>query len=66
MESARTDFEAAMGSEAKGFEEHAEAQRKAGASLPPLERLRWLQQAKEFACRHLGAAAKPEVRKLSR
>ncbi len=39
------------------FQIHADEQRRAWAKLTPLERLRWLQQAKEFSRRFLGAAA---------
>ncbi len=46
-----------MNAEDPHFEDQAEAQRRAWARLSPLERLRWLQQAKAFTRRYLGAAA---------
>jgi len=45
-----------MSTPADGFREHEAAQRRAWAKLSPLERLRWLQQAKEFSRRYAGAA----------
>ncbi len=46
-----------MSAESASHEAHADEQRRAWAELSPLDRLRWLQQAKEFARRYLGAAA---------
>jgi hypothetical protein len=48
-----------------GFEQHEDAQSRAWAKLSALERLRWLQQAKEFSRRFLGAASKVAARKRS-
>jgi hypothetical protein len=39
-----------------GFRQHEEEQRRAWLKLTPQERLRWLQQAKEFVRKYLGAA----------
>ena len=39
-----------------GYRTHEDAQRRAWAALLPIDRLRWLQQAKEFCRRYLGAA----------
>ncbi len=47
-----------MSARATAFQAHDDAQRRAWAKLTPLERLRWLQQAKEFSRRYLGAAAR--------
>jgi len=38
------------------YRAHEDAQRRAWAALSPIDRLRWLQQAKEFCRRFLGAA----------
>jgi hypothetical protein len=45
-----------------GYEQHADEQRRAIAALTPLQRLQWLQQAKEFAAKYLGAAGKASAR----
>lgn len=55
-----------MSTQAADYERHAEEQRGEWSKLSPLERLRWLQQAKEFARRYLGAAAKPAAGKSPR
>ncbi len=46
----------------EGFRKHEAEQLRAWAALTPLQRLRWLVQAKEFSRRWLGAAAKPPDR----
>ena len=45
------------------FEQHLETQRQARLKLTPLQRLQWLQQAKEFARRWAGAAARQRALK---
>jgi hypothetical protein len=52
-----------MSNQDEGYRRHEDEQRKARLNLSPLERLRWLQQAKEFARRWLGAASKAPTRK---
>jgi hypothetical protein len=47
-----------MSDQDEAFRRHEDEQRRARLNLSPLERLRWLQQAKEFARRWRGAAAK--------
>jgi len=52
-----------MSDQDQAFRRHEDEQRRARLALSPLERLRWLQQAKEFARRWLGAASKAPDRK---
>ena len=43
----------------EGFERNEREQLLYTSRLTPLQRLQWLQQAKEFARKYAGAAAKP-------
>lgn len=51
-----------MDDRAEGWRRHAEEQRRAWRKLTYLERLRWLEQAKQFQRQALGAARRRSPR----